>query len=103
MGNSAVFGESLLSLDAVAGNVEHLRLEESPAGFIPAARLQLTPIARTGGLLRELSGNQARILLALFSYLTPNGYLFATADQIAEALGIPSAAANLWLWRFSRM
>src|SRR5690349_10387806 len=81
--------------------IEHLRLNETPKGFVPAARVQITEAARTSGLLRELSGAQARTLLALLTYLTPNGHLYATADHVARALGIPTSVAALWLWRFS--
>ncbi len=82
--------------------IEHLRLDESHKGFVPSARLQLTPFARTSGFLRELSGAQSRILLAVFTYLTANGHVYVTANQVAEALGVPTPLAAAWLWRFAR-
>ena len=80
--------------------IEHLRLDESEHKFVPAARLQITPQARTSGFLRRISGRQAHILLAFFTYLTANGHLYVTAGQVAAALGIPTPVAALWLRRF---
>jgi hypothetical protein len=67
--------------------VEHLRLEETPAEFTPAARLVITAALRTSGLLAVLDDAEARTLLALLSCLSPNGEARAAAFQVAEVLG----------------
>lgn len=81
--------------------VEHLRLDETHSDFTPSARLHLTKHAATSGFLRVLSGNQARILLALMTSLTPNGDVRTTERYIAKALGIPTPVAAFWLRMFS--
>jgi hypothetical protein len=74
--------------------VEHLRLHETPVGFTPAARLIVMPALRTAGLLPSLSDEAARSLLALLTFLTPNGHLHPTVPEIAAALGVSERQAR---------
>lgn len=81
--------------------VHHLRQDESSKDYTPTARLHLTAFARTSGFIRVLSGTEARMLLALMTYLTPNGETRVTATQVARALGVPTPVAVLWLRNLS--
>src|SRR5437868_5701879 len=81
--------------------IEHRRLDETPKGFVPDARLVVSPALRTSGLLAALSDEQARTLLALLTYLTPNGGIYVTAAEVAEALGVPRAHARRRLDRLA--
>jgi len=83
--------------------IEHHSQDERKMKFRPISRIGITEHARTSGLLRSLSGTQARVLLAVITCTTPNGYIQASARQVALALGVPIPAATLWLhalcWR----
>lgn len=81
--------------------VEHLRLQERAGGFVPAARPVVLPALRESGLLSLLSDRQARLLLALLTFTSPNGQIQATAVQVAKALGMPVPIAALRLRRFA--
>jgi hypothetical protein len=74
--------------------VEHLRLQETPGGyFTPSSRLLVTAALRTSGLLRILSEEGTRTLLAVLTFLTANGRIQPTISQVAEALGVGEAKA----------
>jgi hypothetical protein len=84
--------------------VEHRPERESPVSFTPRARLILAPARlRETGLLRALTDEAARTLLAVISYLTDNGYLHPTVAQVAEALGVSERRAGERLQRLSEM
>jgi len=81
--------------------IEHRTLEEAGHHFVPTARLVVTPALRESGLLSLLSDKQARLVLALLTFVSPNGQVQATAKQVARALGVPAPVAALWLLHFA--
>jgi hypothetical protein len=75
--------------------IEHRRTGATPTGFVPGARLYLSASAlRETALLRALSDEATRSLLAVLTFLTNNGHIHPTAAQVAEVLGIPEARAG---------
>ena len=69
--------------------VEHVREDEKSSGnFIPAARLIVLPALRTSGLLAFLPDAEARLLLLLLTFLSPNGHIQATVPELAAGLHI---------------
>lgn len=70
----------------------HILLAHLPDGstthFLPTARLAVTPILRTSGLLRGLADDEVKTLLLILTYLTPNGLFLATVPQMAEAMRV---------------
>ncbi|MGC4044871.1 MAG: hypothetical protein QM758_13845 [Armatimonas sp.] len=54
----------------------------------PAAYVLVNPYLRTSGLLAQLTDGQAKLLLAMLTFVTPNGVLTAVAEELALALGI---------------
>src|SRR5947208_2054688 len=81
--------------------IEHLRRDETPTHFIPAARLIVTPELRRSGLLRALNDEAVRSLLAVLTFLTPNGQIRPTAAQVAEVLGVSVGSAERRLRRLT--
>jgi len=81
--------------------IEHRRQDESPTSFIPEARLIISAALRTCGLLAALSDEQARTLLALLTFLSPNGVLEASAADVAGALALPERVASKRLERLT--
>lgn len=81
--------------------VEHLRLDETPAEFTPAARLAITAALRTCGLVAALDDAGARTLLALLACLSPNGEARAAAFQVAGVLGTSENEARSRLDRLA--
>jgi hypothetical protein len=77
--------------------IEHRRIEEPLGKHTPEARVSVRAALRTSGLLSLLSDKHARVLLALLTYLAPNGQVQATAQQVGQALGVPTRLAALWL------
>jgi hypothetical protein len=74
--------------------IEHMRLLETPIGFTPAARLVVTPALRTSGLLALLPDEAAKSLLALLTYLTPNGDIHPSVPEVAAALNVSGRQAH---------
>lgn len=77
--------------------VEHLRLDTVKGGngtFTPAARMIITPALRTSGLLSALPDREARTLLRLLTFLTPNGRIQLTLPEVAEGIGISEREAD---------
>src|SRR5947209_7091188 len=68
--------------------VEHRREDVPPDRFVPDTRLVVTPALRTSGLLAALSDRDARTLLGVVTFLTPNGRFTGTVPAIAAALGV---------------
>ena len=81
--------------------IEHKRLDEQSGHFTPLARIHLTEAARTSGFLRELSGIEARLLLAILTYLTADGELRVSSWQVARALGMPTPVIAVHLFRLT--
>lgn len=73
--------------------IEHRRKALSPSSFEPQARIAVTDSLRTGGLLARLSDEQARTLLALLTFLSPNGVVQANVWQVAAALDVREGKA----------
>ena len=57
----------------------------------PAAHVLIRPSLRTSGLLASLSDAEAKLVLAMLTFVTPNGAMFALGVELAEALGISLA------------
>jgi hypothetical protein len=74
--------------------IEHLRRDESSDHFTPAARLLVTPALRTSGLLQSLSDREAKSLLLLLTFLTPNGSIRPTAVELASAMNVSEGQAR---------
>lgn len=74
--------------------IEHRHILESPGHFVPQARLIVTSALRTSGVLASLTDQEARTLLALLTFLSPNGEVQATVPQMAEALGTSDTEAQ---------
>lgn len=96
----------LTQLDAPAAEskpflIEHLRLNEAPTGFTPAARVVVTPELRISGLLQALTDEAAKSLLLLLTFLTPNGNIQPTVLEVAEALAISERQAQQRLLRLA--
>ncbi len=89
------------ALDAFPFVIQNLRRNSTPAGFTPAARLIVQPALRAGGLLKSLPDKEARTLLALLTFISPNGHIGPTASEVAEALGISVKEAQERLKRLS--
>lgn len=84
--------------------VEHLRQDLEPNGhFTPAARLLVTPALRTAGLLSALPDREAKTLLCLLAFLTPNGRLQPTVGEITLALGVGEAEGEDRLRRLAAL
>lgn len=67
--------------------VEHvLPSHDMPSNFTPAARLLVTPVLRTSGLLAQLPDAEAKSLLLLLTFLSPNGCLRASVTELADGL-----------------
>lgn len=82
--------------------IEHFRRDVTPTGFMPEARLVLSPALRSSGLLPTLSDEQSRTLLTLLSLLTANGEVQATAWEVAELLGLSERQARKQLDNLAR-
>jgi hypothetical protein len=83
--------------------IEHGQERKSPNQFDPIARMILTPALRDAGLLRALTDEAARTLLAVISYLTDNGHLQPSVAQVAETLGLSERRTGERLRRLSDM
>jgi hypothetical protein len=74
--------------------VLHEHRDESMGHATPAAHLVITPVLKASGLLKQMTDTDAKSLLALLSFITPNGFIRVTAHQIAEAIGTSDAEAQ---------
>lgn len=81
--------------------IEHKRLDERAAHFLPLARIHLTDAARSSGFLRKLSGLESRLLLALMAHITANGEVSVTSWQVAKTLGVPTPVIAVNLFRLT--
>lgn len=79
--------------------IEHRKGFSAPGRFEPAARLAVEPYLRTSGLLTLMTDGQARLLLALLTFVSANGQVQATARELARALGLPVPVVA---WRLDR-
>ena len=78
--------------------IEHQQEERGQGGtFRPTARLVLTDRVRTSGLWRALTPEDAKTLVFLLSFITPNGWCRPTLPELAEAMGTscPKAKGRL--------
>lgn len=81
--------------------VEHLRVEQGQGHFAPTARLLLTGSLRTSGLLGSLSDADARSLLALLTFLTPNGRIWPTTVELSSVLRLPEQTVGKRMHRLA--
>ena len=82
--------------------IEHRRDAESGRGFVPSARLILTPALRTSGLWLALPPEELRDLLLVLTFLTPNGWIRPTLFELAGAMNASLPAARRRLERLAR-
>ena len=75
--------------------IEH-RQEDRGRGntFRPSARLVLTDRVRTSGLWRTLTPEDAKTLVFLLTFITPNGWCRPTLPELAEAMGTSQPKAK---------
>ena len=81
--------------------IEHSQISISPNQFTPGAKLVITPTLRTSGLLKTLSDEAVRSLLAVLACLTPNGRIQPTSHEVGEVLGLPESQARQRLRRLA--
>ena len=67
--------------------------------LVPQSVVHLTPVLRTSGLLREISGEELKTLLLVLTFVTPNGHHLPTIHQLAEGLNVSSGKMNARLQR----
>ncbi len=60
----------------------------------PKATVEIDPSLRTSGLLAALPAEEAKTLLALLTFLTPNGDIKPTVFEVAQGLHISEAKAK---------
>jgi len=78
--------------------IEHRQEDRGEGGtFRPSARLVLTDRVRTSGLWRALTPEDAKTLVFLLSFITPNGWCRPTLPELADAMGTscPKAKGRL--------
>ena len=78
--------------------IEHRQEDRGQGGtFRPSARLVLTDRVRTSGLWRALTPEDAKTLVFLLTFITPNGWCRPTLPELAEAMGTscPKAKGRL--------
>lgn len=67
--------------------IEHQKHDLTPSGqFVPGARLLVTSVLRTSGLLADLPDAEAKSLLLMLTFLTANGHIQASLPELAQAL-----------------
>lgn len=76
--------------------------EEQDGRFRPTASLRLNASLRTSGLLRALPAEDAKSLLFVLTYLSPNGHMQPSAYQLAGAMGLSVPAAEGRMRRLTR-
>src|SRR5437667_6200817 len=87
--------------------IEHLKKNLEPNGnFLPAAQVIVTPVLRTSGLLQALSPEDLKVLLLVLTFVTPNGFVHPSIQELAHAMGVSEAKAdsrmsrlNGFIWR----
>jgi hypothetical protein len=83
--------------------VHAVSLAEGTPHFSPQAFLAISPTVRTSGFLRAVPAEELRTLVALLAFHSPNGDVWATADQVASVLDVSAARARDRLSRLSRV
>ncbi len=75
--------------------IEHRQEERGQGGtFRPSARLVLTDRVRTSGLWRTLTPEDAKTLVLILTFLTPNGWCRPTLPELADAMGTSQPKAK---------
>lgn len=83
--------------------VEHRKSNVRPNQFVPDTRLVVMPALRTTGFLATIGDRDMRALLAVLTFLTADGRIQATVQQVAQALGVSEKDARERLLSLSRM
>ena len=96
---SAVFAAGPVKPFAIALT---LRSSGKPNHFIPAATVEISQTLRTSGLLASLPAEEVKTLLALLTFLSPNGDIHPTAGEVAQSLNISEGKARERLSRLVR-
>jgi hypothetical protein len=67
--------------------VTHERLNRTPSGYHqPGAGVRLTPALRTSGLLMSLPPDDLRTLILMMTFVTANGWIRPSVEQIAQTM-----------------
>lgn len=62
------------------------RAEETSGGYFrPTASVEISPVLRTSGLLRALPADHLKSLILILTFVSPNGDVLPTVQQLAEA------------------
>jgi hypothetical protein len=78
--------------------VEHSRQEEDASGYWkPGAGVRITPALRESGLLHALPPEDLKVLLLMLTFVTANGWIRPSAEQMARAMRVSPARARLRL------
>jgi hypothetical protein len=68
----------------------------------PTATVEIAPSLRSSGLLAALPAEEVKTLVALLTFLTPNGEINPTASEVAQGLHISEGKAKERLSRLLR-
>ena len=79
---------------------EHIDTELS-GGFRPNAFVTITPALRTSGLLAALHQEDLKSLLFVLTFVTANGWIRPSVEQLAEAMRVSRAKASHRMARLS--
>lgn len=96
---AAVFSESATKPFSI---LLHLTPQGKPNHFIPRATLEIDPSLRTSGLLAALPADEVKTLVALLTFLSPNGDVKPTAPEVAKGLNVSESKAKDLLSRLVR-
>ena len=84
--------QDIVPADQAPFVIEHRQEDRGRGGtFRPSARLVLTDRVRTSGLWRTLTPEDAKTLVFLLTFITPNGWCRPTLPELAEAMGTSQA------------
>jgi hypothetical protein len=70
--------------------------------LFPKATVEIDPSLRTSGLLAALPGEEVKTLVALLTFVSPNGDIKPTAYEVAQSLNISEPKAKERLSRLLR-
>ncbi len=80
--------------------IEHLRRDQTKSGyFTPGAQVVLTSALRTSGLLLALPAEDIKNLLFLLSFVTPNGHVLPSVQELAAAMHVSEAKVRMRMQR----
>lgn len=84
--------------------IEHRKTSLThPNQFVPSARVIVSPALRTSGLLAELPDAEAKTLLLMLTFLTPNGHIRPSLPELSQALKTSADKARKRLKRLEEI